>query len=55
MSTHNICFIKKNQNKNKHKNIAKESFDKSFADLLFKCTLSIGGYIFYHKFSKYEL
>ena len=48
MSTNNIWFYKENQKKKIH------VFDKSFIDLFFffflKCSLSIGRYIFYHKF-----
>ena len=49
---------KKKQKKQQHKN-GISIICKSFADLLFfiyfffKCTLSVGRYIFYHKFSEY--
>ena len=54
MGTHNLCFHKENQKeKKKQKNIALASLDKCPADPCFvNNTLSIGGYIFYHKFSQ---
>ena len=47
MSTHNICSFKENQEKKKPTKTSHKHHLISLL-LIFLCTLSIGGYIFYH-------
>ena len=57
MSTHKICFDKANQKKNKYNTVTLHKHHLMSSSLIFffflNCTLSIGRYILYHKFSEY--